>query len=678
MADSTSKNRRKQSEPRPRRKAAATTLFLDSDSPPSTSTAENEVIRDQKILPIINGIQAASPADRAQHLNAATSIVEDAQCRKLLLREHIVRVVMEQSLLDPAQDVVAAAWVLLDKLVEYEGHDVSVHLFRKGILKLVDSTIDNLDSTINTIQTDTKAVPPAIQLLLWSCTTSIISLLTGLGEATLDLLKAISAPKILAFASKLLVRATPDQVQTVATVFLDRVTDSNAPAYKILSKDAECIAQLLRLASAKDVAALLRTAAACGALNNLIIQAPADDDFSHEHHISQAQLAELLTAVVQDAVSRPTSRDTQQALYTSIDTLTDLTNNVTETFGRNATAANGINSVPDEMEEDADPDDAMDSDADGSDLEDEDDEVADESDSDSELPDELGADLDMVTGDEGTAARASKRKPLPSPELTYLTIHTVRAILPIATSTPSDEPSRRITNASITLLSAIARAFAVIAAKPSRKLKFTLPHPLLEFYQAAATSIWDTVITPVLLSNSADINLADKMTTLAIHITAFAPSVSISHNQHRSFLALYNAAAAPVPLKAACVRVLANLAQCQGADRIPANKEIGTFFITTVNRLPYLGDPVPDDVYPEVIVACLDAIYDVYADKEFDYDEEVFVQLGFLKYLRSFVGRVKGMVKRIDKRKNPELRQSAEEALLNLNAFIKYKTQERE
>ncbi|KAJ6262019.1 hypothetical protein Dda_2821 [Drechslerella dactyloides] len=674
MADSASKKRKKQSEPCPRRKAAATALFLDPESLPSTSTAEIEVVRDQKITPILAGVLAANPADRAKHLAAASSIVEDGRCRRLLLKDHIIQVVMEQSLLDPAQEVVAAAWTFLDKLVEHGGYDVAVHLYRRGIMKLVDGIVDSLDSTIDKVEAGPQAV------LLWECASSVISLLTGLNETTVEILQEITTPKILAFASRLLAPTTPERVQTAASVFLDRVTDSNTSVYAILSRDSNCITQLLRLNSTKNEPTLLQTAAACGALNNLIIQAPADDDFTHEHHISPAQLAEPLTAVIKAVLSQPSSRETQQALYTSIDTLTDLANHVTETFGRQPTAANGINGAVDEMDEAAESDDEMD-DEDASDPDDEDEEIADGDDSDdeSELPDDLGADLDMVAGDEGTAARASGPKPLPSPELTYLVTYTVPAILPIVTSNPSDEPSRRIAHASITLLSAIARAFATITAtNPPRKLKFTLPPPLLEYYRAAASSIWDTVITPVLLSNSADIALADNITTLAIHITAFAPSVSISHNQHRSFLALYNAAAAPIPLKAACIRVLANLAQCQGTDRIPVNREIGTFLITTVNKLPYLGDPEPEDIHPEVIVACLDAIYDVYADKEFDYDAAVFVQLGFLKYLRSFVGRVKGMAKKIDKRKNPELRESVEEVLLNLNAFIKYKSHEQE
>ncbi|KAF3918095.1 hypothetical protein ABW21_db0207681 [Orbilia brochopaga] len=677
MADSTNKKRRKQSEPRPRRKSPVTAVFLDSESPPTISTAEIEVIRDQKIMPIIAGIQASNPSDRAQHLVAATSIVEDAQCRKLLLREHIVRVVIEQSLLDSAQEVVVAAWALFDRLVEREGHDVAVHLFRKGILKLVDGAIDNLDSTVDKIQAGSRAVPLGIQKLAWDCTNSIISLLTNLSEATLELLEAISTPKVLAFASKLLNPTTPDRVGIATSVFLDRVTDSNALAFTILSMDSGCIAQLQRIVFGQDKVALLQAVAACGALNNLLIQAPADSDFTYKHCVSPGQLAEYLGAVFDTGLANSASRDTKQAKYTALDTLADIANHIRETFGQHSDAVDDVNGVHDNMDEDAGSDDAMEDDDGASDPDDEEEEEAHDSDSDSELPDELGADLDMITGDEGTAARASNRKPRPCPELNFI-VNDIDMIVRLVRSSPSDEPARRIRHASITLLSAVAHAFATITANRSRKLKFTFTEELLDNYSIQSTLIWDMVITPVLLSNSADIYLAEKITTLAMHITAFAPSVSIAKGQHHSFLALYNAAAAPIPLKAACVRVLANLAQCQGADRIPANREIGTFLISTVNKLPYLGDPVPDEVYPEVVVACLDAIYDVYADKEFDYDEEVFVQLGFLRYLRSFVGRVKGMIKRIDKRKNPELRESAEEALLNLNAFIKYKTQERQ
>jgi len=126
------------------------------------------------------------------------------------------------------------------------------------------------------------------------------------------------------------------------------------------------------------------------------------------------------------------------------------------------------------------------------------------------------------------------------------------------------------------------------------------------------------------------------------------------------------------------------------------NKEIGTFMISTIFSLP---DPFDESsvstptsmngtagsglgleafpVQPAVIAECLNSIYDIYADKDFDYDE-VFVKYGFLKYLMRSVIKVRSLVKKIDKRKYLSVRENLEEAQLNLNAFIKYKEKERD
>lgn len=67
----------------------------------------------------------------------------------------------------------------------------------------------------------------------------------------------------------------------------------------------------------------------------------------------------------------------------------------------------------------------------------------------------------------------------------------------------------------------------------------------------------------------------------------------------------------------------------------------------------------------------------MYSDCAFDYDLAVFVEGGYLSALKSAVGPFRQAVKATDKRKNRDLRLRADEALGNLNAFIRYKTNER-
>lgn len=74
----------------------------------------------------------------------------------------------------------------------------------------------------------------------------------------------------------------------------------------------------------------------------------------------------------------------------------------------------------------------------------------------------------------------------------------------------------------------------------------------------------------------------------------------------------------------------------------------------------------------EILVALLNAVIDIYSDETRDYDG-VFVSEGYLAILASNVARVRGEVKKIDRRKDLRLRAVAEEVYENLTAFIKYR-----
>ncbi|KAI7904918.1 armadillo-type protein [Cokeromyces recurvatus] len=79
------------------------------------------------------------------------------------------------------------------------------------------------------------------------------------------------------------------------------------------------------------------------------------------------------------------------------------------------------------------------------------------------------------------------------------------------------------------------------------------------------------------------------------------------------------------------------------------------------------------DCETSVMIEALNLIFDVYSDLAFDYDLPVFVHGGFLSILKQIVPFVRSKVKSIDRRKDFDLRIRGDEALDNLNAFIKYK-----
>ncbi|MBW0461498.1 hypothetical protein O181_001213 [Austropuccinia psidii MF-1] len=119
------------------------------------------------------------------------------------------------------------------------------------------------------------------------------------------------------------------------------------------------------------------------------------------------------------------------------------------------------------------------------------------------------------------------------------------------------------------------------------------------------------------------------------------------------------------------VRAVSALAAfgCRPNVSIKENEIIGGALMDIISNFDILSSDVP----AALLVAALDGVFDIYADETREYDGAVFRQRYFLKILQSKVPTIKALVKKIDKRKEPLLRQQAEDAQTNLSEFIKYR-----
>ncbi|ODN77089.1 hypothetical protein L202_05626 [Cryptococcus amylolentus CBS 6039] len=81
---------------------------------------------------------------------------------------------------------------------------------------------------------------------------------------------------------------------------------------------------------------------------------------------------------------------------------------------------------------------------------------------------------------------------------------------------------------------------------------------------------------------------------------------------------------------------------------------------------------LPSASSPELLISLLNAIIDIYSDETRSYDA-VFEQQAFAQVLAGMVGKVRAEVKKVDKRKDAELRVRGEEVYENLVAFIKWR-----
>ncbi|KAJ2585448.1 hypothetical protein H4R99_008710, partial [Coemansia sp. RSA 1722] len=133
-------------------------------------------------------------------------------------------------------------------------------------------------------------------------------------------------------------------------------------------------------------------------------------------------------------------------------------------------------------------------------------------------------------------------------------------------------------------------------------------------------------------------------------------------------------------MRVKAVGVLGNIARRQ-PGHIEENKRIGQYLLESVITTPLMMSSNPTQALTyaaiEPIIEALDLFYDIYSDMEFDYDEPVFVQCGFLAKIRQLYQPAHKLSKRIDRRKNKGLRDRTDLAVQNLHAFIGYKASER-
>lgn len=321
--------------------------------------------------------------------------------------------------------------------------------------------------------------------------------------------------------------------------------------------------------------------------------------------------------------------------------------------------------------QDGDDDDKMEEDEaeDGPEDGPEDEDGGDESDGSMD-PDEMANDMDMVTGtyddDSGTSDL---------PTLEALLKKAVPQVLRLASpSSQSGSPSEVQIHA-VSVLNNLSWSLACVdfaAGQNEGLLKAWLPH---------GKAIWEKAVTEILDSDTNDLGLATEVTSLAWAVSkALGPAhLPLKEGQHQRFVSLYHAtrsmpgSAEQGPeeqedpfqaLGVKCIGVLGQLALDPAP--LPLNRDIGVFLVTVVSSLPQAA--------PAEAVEALNQLFDVYGDEDAACDR-VFWEDGFLKHLQEALPKCRGMLKGIHKgdEKTKELRERAEEAVMNLDRFVQYK-----
>jgi len=290
----------------------------------------------------------------------------------------------------------------------------------------------------------------------------------------------------------------------------------------------------------------------------------------------------------------------------------------------------------------------------------------------------MAADIEMVTGADHDSNGVPGIEDLPT--LKEYIRSAVPPITRLAAQQPKSDKDTMLQSHAIAALNNLAWSVSCIDFSNGENVG------ILKAWKPVARKIWDSVVAPVLATDTADVNLATKTTGLAWALArTIRGSISTEGNPHKKFMALYQATKSmdgattgtagddpeeqdPMQsLGVKCIGVLGQLAQVPMS--IPINREIGVFLVRVLSALP--ETPVAE------AIEAVDQIFDLYSDEEAPWDREVFWKDNFLQHLEEAAPKLKAAAKKIDKRTMFELRSRADEASLNLTRLLQYKRKHR-
>lgn len=514
--------------------------------------------------------------------------------------------------------------------------------------------------------------------------TAVMGLLASMAEANEEVFTTISLSEGIGESVIYAVNQneTPDKFLMSLLTFLEIMTEDNAEMSKRMAKSPTLVGKLLRLTSGSDGIALT----ACSILHHIYM---AMEWFDHNAPVEGAYDAKLVPTMVTvlesygttahagptttlKAASRSQNLAPNDLVRLALDNISSMAFDLQDMIEHGSWEVlkkeKTVNKRPAQNGSKRDEDDGIEEDDDDDDDDGEDHEMT---------MDEIDADMAMVL-DEGDD------KPVIGQNAETLNL-IVRDVTPriISLARLSDG---EIYNADSIQGHALAALNNISWTIQAIDFDFNPgDHSIQELWFLLGQRIWDDIVSPVLASDTTEIELATVITSLAWAVSrSMKDKLQTGPNQHQKFMALYHASKSlPDPLRSPpsksqeqpdpfqglgvkCIGLISRFALSPAA--IDINREVGVFLITVLQH--------PETKVADMVEA-LNSIFDIYADKAYDYDEPVFWRDGFHQHLQDVLPKAKKVAKSIDKRKFLEPRNLTDQAVENLERFLKYKKSER-
>ncbi len=616
----------------------------------------------------------------------------------------MVTLVLTETLSDSSIDSRAAGWKILRVLAQEEEPDFCVHLHRLDVLTAIEhasKTVSNLlpetrpqeqeRLTSNQILETLTATEPAFsklhkaqQRVVWDITSSLVTLIGLLALARDEILEAIVGNQTIL---RLLFRLAatdiaPQELYEDVMSCLTTLSEDSIQLGQAMASDQEtrCYDVLLKLASGNDLKAVL----SCGVLHNVFASLSWLDHSPGPEGACDAVIVASLARALEQVTPSNASSSLAGIAQLALEILGSIGTDFQQTLEKGNKAPSGPAEANEEWNgfDDADAD-AMDVDAEPEADEEKEDKEGEDEDEDEEEEDndsvtsDMEADIDLVTGEEGSGAAD-----LNLPTLAGLIQEAVPQLIRLSNIPVNSDETLAIQSHALSALNNIAWTIACLEFSNGENAG------IFNAWYPTAKKIWRKTIAPILEADSADLKLATQVTGLAWAVArTLNGETPADGSQHRKFISLYHASKNQAQqmesgqedggegedpfqgLGVKCIGVLGSLAR----DPAPleVNREVCVFLMTVLSGSETAAAQAAGPLAETV--EALNQLFDLYGDEDAPCDKEVFWKDGFLKHLEEFVPKMKALARGIDKRSQAELRTRADEVSVNLGRFVQYK-----
>ncbi|KAF9935958.1 hypothetical protein BGZ65_002853 [Modicella reniformis] len=648
----------------------------------------------EKIMPLLDKLSSIDANERAWAAAGASNLLMyDAATRRLMLSKNLIGALVER-LTDSVHEVVVEALGALRNLTVVGGEEVITLIPSLGVM--IDSILSGPAST-SADQEKRKTV--------WDWADNVISIIWAMSEHSEKALKAINKLNLIPFLMSFMsnIDKVPPKVIVSIGQCIYTLTDDNPDCRAIFVKNPDYIKSfqnILTLTVNAEQELLIKTLA-CGIIINMrtvIVPQGGESDYSEIHNAVLPVLSDTLNYDLQKAsteaaaaaqvvsaqqkepdLSKPNQpASTEELALSAIETRLQTLQLSLELIASICTES--VEGVEEEEEEEWKNETADDDDMEADEDEQFETDTNDDK-KDSALDENALREMEQLTA-------ASNETPMDlsgHPIINILTNIVFPALINLATPTPLSFPEQEIPTPK-TVAPQITAQLAMTHLRATEALNnFLLTMadavPGKWWYKQKkvdAEQCWTWLFqqASTVAGKGVQVGAEEKgqemrgaildaivgcLWTLARGLDTNVP---LSDFHIPALMGAYSSTTSD-SMRVKTIGCLGVIAKRQGA--IESNKVIGEFLINVLKNNPT----------PDACTEALNAIYDVYADAEFDYDMPVFVHGNFNQALKGMIKMVRFMVRNIDRRKNKDLRNRADEALMNLVEFVKYKDNER-